>query len=350
MNQRILSRNGALSSLLLTLTAVAGAQSGFQDGELILYSPAIQGISSSDGAIVRIDPVSGTSSELLDLAGTQSLHDSMAYDPFRQRLIIYAGIPTINDPALIHLVDGFGNTTSLGNSGMQAHAFAPASGGRIYFATQLTNQVHYFDASNAQHFLLDASGTQPYSPPHSYFASMHYDPALNALFAAVSAHSIWNCGAQSPNASIIRIDLSADGTRVTGTTDCTEMVVDPAGNNDVVGLSSGPNGSLIVTIDSNSNQEQPRMQIVDPVAMSAAPFAWNGYLGAAATNAGTWSTVLNRAVILDSGQDVLRSYTAGGTGEGRVRSGSAGGRSGTAGLPTARGSGCPSGPGRRKAT
>jgi hypothetical protein len=315
MNQPRLRPVAALSSLL-AIVAVAGAQSGFQDGELILYSPAVQGTGPSGGAIVRIDPVTGSASELLDLAGTQSLNDSIAYDPFRQRLIFYAGIPTANDPARIHFVDGFGSTTDLGNEGVQAHAFAPASGGRIYFATQSTNQVHYFDANDVQHFLMDASGTQPYSPPQSVFASMHYDAGLNALFAAVSAGSIWNCGAPSPNSTVIRIDLSADGTQLTGTTDCTELIVDPGSSNDPVGLSTGPNGDLLVVVDTNSLQGHPRMQVVDPATMMASPLAWNDHLSSAATNAGTWSSILNRAVILDTGSDVLRSFGVGETGAG----------------------------------
>lgn len=313
-------RSAALAVLAFCRLASPGLGqgSGFQAGELVLYSPAVQGISSVDGAIVRIDPLTGQASLLLDLATTPGNKGGIAYDPFRERLIFRGRFPTLADPLQIYLMDGFGNTTPLGFEGVQLNAFAPASGGRIYMRSPTVPHFRYLDAANHMHPLLDPSGTQPFDPPDDNISAMIYDAGTNALFVAVNSNSLWDCGVPTVNSAVTRLSLSADGTRVTGAASCVEVSVTPGEGSAPVGFSRGPDGELLLVLDNNNGQTWPRMNRIDPVTLSVTPFASNGGSGAAATNAGTWSSNLQKAVILDTGNDVLRAFAFGEVGEGRV--------------------------------
>ena len=61
---------------------------------------------------------------------------------------------------------------------------------------------------------------------------------------------------------------------------------------------------MMLVIDNNSCDSIGRMQLIDPVTLTVTPFASNGYLGAGATNAGTWSSIRGEVVILDTFSDV----------------------------------------------
>ena len=308
----------ALVAATILATAPASAQSGFTPGELILYSPAIQNISSDGGAILRIDPVTGTTSMLLDLWTAQQSPASIAYDAYRDRLVFVGSFPTVSDPLDAYLLDGFGNTTSLGLQNLGLHCITPASGGRIYLRrSSATTPFQYLDASNNLHTLMDSSGSQPWTPTDPNVHRMIYDPGTNALFLAMQSHSLWGCSGQTPNVSVQRVELSVDGSRVTGVTGCVEVVVDPAGGNRPVGFSRAPGGQLLLVVDDNSNFQHPRMNLIDPVSLAVTPFASNGpYTGAAATSAGCYSTTRGQAVVLDTFSDTLRFYAQGEVGAG----------------------------------
>ena len=112
--------------------------------------------------------------------------------------------------------------------------------------------------------------------------------------------------------------MSTDGTRVSGSITCTDFDVSSTSETPV-GLSDLPGGDLLLTVDTNSNAAENRLLRVNPNTVTIQTFATNGpYTGAAATNAGVFSSVLGQAVILDTLQNVLRSFPVGGSGDGTV--------------------------------
>ncbi len=314
------------------LASVAAAQASFEAGDLYLYDPAYTGGSSSSGAVVRIDPAAGTQVLFLDLATGSHAQDQLAYDPWRDRLIFYGGfVPNHNE---IYLADAAGAVTSLGFAkvaGPSIGHFAPRGDGLIYFnGWNDPSHISYFDSADAVQTLMDASGTAAFTSS-IYLGSMRhmeYHPPTNSLVVATPSNVGTCSGGLVDAVNIRRFDLSPDGTRVLAES-CFQYDLKPGVYSEMpVGLSPGPGGDLLLTIDDNSNNTLPRMARVDVGAMSAWAFAWNGHPFAAAVSAGCYSQVLNRAVILDSGNDVLRAYAQGEVGDGTIIatfSGSSGG-------------------------
>ena len=319
-------RAPALALAALSLVASAEAQADFTPGDLVLYNQALNGAGTTDGGIVVIDPISGSVANLLDLTGpSQHKAGSMAYDPFRKRVLFMASF-TVGVPRQLHEVDALGNVTPLGHSGKVLRNMAPAFGGRIYCFTEMTGvPLRYLDAANNLHNVLDASGTVGWLPPSVDVKAMVYDPGTHALFLAYRDNSSWPCGTVTSNATVHKLVLSADGTRVVDESACVQVPVDPGGSNWPVNFSRGPGGTLALVVDTNSNGNLPRMQLIDPVSVTATEWASNGYLGggvgyqgAAATNAGVYSDLANEFIVLDTGQDVLRAYAFGEDGSGTV--------------------------------
>ena len=312
------------AAVAVALCAPATPQaSGFQDGELIYYSQAIPDMPTTQGAILRIDPGTGATSLLLDVWGANPRQDGIAYDPYRERLIFYGSLPATPNEYRLYSLDGFGNTAPLGGDQSNVHAIAPASGGRVYFVRETPPTTHgydiaYLDAANQVQILMDATGTAPYKPVVAWGDAMLYDAGTNSLFVAVRRNAPWNCGTLNPNSQVIRIRLSADGTRVTGVTDCAPFVVSPTMGTSPVGLTHGPDGNLVATIFATDTIPLPRLQLVNPVTMAVSTFATTQHTGDAATNAGSWSTVLGRAVIVDAFTNVQRSFQPGSVGGGTI--------------------------------
>ena len=101
---------------LSAATALAATQSGgFTPGELILYSGNLYGTGPSDAAILRIDPQNGQVTNLLDLTGQQLIKAGvLAYDPYRERVLITASLPVQTDPYKLWSTDAAGNLADLG--------------------------------------------------------------------------------------------------------------------------------------------------------------------------------------------------------------------------------------------
>jgi len=202
--------------------------------------------------------------------------------------------------------------------------FAPTGDGRIYMH-DMTPQgtLHpfvYLDATGALNTLLDSTGTVPFlidGQGNFDVREILWDAGTNALFVASNTGGACQGGA-SDKVNVHKLPLSADGTRVAGPVSCAQFEVSTSGETPT-GLSRGPAGSLLLVVDTNSNNQEPRMVLVDPATVAMSAFASNGsYTGAAATNAGTWSSTLSKAVILDTLTDELREYGAGETGNGTV--------------------------------
>jgi hypothetical protein len=293
---------------------------GFQPGELVLYSSRLTGNSSSSGGVVRIDPGTGAVSTIALLLGNSQLEpSSLCYDPFRDRVVFLGGWPTVDDVKHLWAADAAGNMTDLGLPNTTLSSLTPGAGGRIYArGPSAATPLVYLDAANQLHTLMDAGGTQPFVPPAWDARNLQYHAGLNALFVANFGGSLWGC-TSNVHPSVHRILLSDDGARAVSVDACVSMAIDPLGGGHPSGLSAGPGGQILIVVDTNSNAQQPRMQLIDPHTLAVTPFAANGaYVGAAATNAGTWSHVLGRAVVLDTFNDVLRTFAMGETGEGTV--------------------------------
>lgn len=307
---------------LVALNLPAVAQS-FEPGDLYLYTPAFQGGSSSAGAIVRVDPGGGSPELFVDLATASNSKDQIAYDPFRDRLIFYGGF--VPNQIVLHLVDANGNFTNIGfdsAAGASTSAFAPRGDGNIYMRTPAAPlEITRLDAANQPHPLLDSTGTVPFSPS-GWFASMiqhmEYHAPTNSLVIGTGSNQGICPGGSNQDINIRRLDLSADGTRVLGES-CWQYDLQPGQfDGAVVGLTALNGSDLLLTIDNNNNLALPRMVRVDPAAQTAVPYATNGNPFPAATNAGTYSSVRNQAVILATGTDELRAFSEGANGLGIV--------------------------------
>lgn len=308
---------------LLVGHAFAG-DGGFDSGQLFLQNPALTGSSSVDGALVGIDPLTGTVTMLVDQFATPSFVGACGYDRFRDRILFSAKIGSLAQPLRLYSVDATGNTTPIGFNDDPIAAIASANDGRIYFrrVNSGPGQIQMLDASNNSRAVLDAAGTAPFVLTSSGIvpiSAMLFHEASNALLVASGPSGSAGCsGGAAPGVVVRRLPLSPDGTRVAGPITCNEFDVSPSGET-IVGFSFRSNGHALLVVDTNSGALESRMIDLDPDTLEMVSFAKNGnYLGAASTNAGTWSTALDRAVILDSGSDNLRTYAKDELGPGTI--------------------------------
>lgn len=308
---------GALCFALGSSAAFAQG-GGFDPGDLYLYSPAIQGSSSVHGAIVRIDLAAGTSTIFVDTVTTLQHQGAIAFDPYRQRLIFCAGLDTVATPTHLWAADSNANLVDLGFVGATISSLAPTGDGRIYLRThQPATPFAYLDAVGALHTLLDDTGTAPFKiDGNGNFDArgMIYDVPTNSLFVASPAGSTCSGGVLG-RVNVRKLPLSIDGTRVVGPVDCAQFEVSTSGETPV-GWSRLPGGRLLLIVDTNSSATEPRLVSVDPADLSMSAFASNGNPFAAATNAGTYSSALGKAVILETGTDKLIAFAAGEAGPG----------------------------------
>src|SRR5882672_771274 len=154
---------GVVSSLFLS--ALASAQGGgFTSSDLYLYSPAIQNISVTGGALVHVDLVAGTASILVDTVATLGSQGPMAFDPYRQRIVFCGSVAPSSGPIRLLAVDAAGNVDDLGVVNKTCFALSPTGDGRIYMRDGDTpNQpLKYLDAAGVLRTVMDATGTTPY--------------------------------------------------------------------------------------------------------------------------------------------------------------------------------------------
>lgn len=312
----------ALSTLALgaDLDAQAGA-GGFQAGDLYLYSVAIDAFSGG-GAIVHVDPITGQSAMFHDLPTTTSFGGALCYDPWRDRLIWYGGFAP--NSAQLHASDAAGNAVSLGYSGAggsSIKAMTARGDGLIYCLSGSFHPgpaISYLDQANQFHFLLDGSGSI-----YNVFAQLdylQYDAPTNSL-VGVSYSNLSECPAEQVDSiNVFVYGLSADGARVLSES-CFNYEILPGAQLELPrGLSQGPNGDLLLFVGTDSTGGDQRMARLDLNTLSATPFASNNYAapGENLVRAGTYSTALDKAVLLDPFNDVLRAYAAGESGEGTI--------------------------------
>lgn len=305
------------SLLALLLAAPALAQGGgFTSHDLLLYSNAIQGISSTSNALVLVDLAAGTSSILVDTVGING-HGGACFDPYRQRVVFAANLGAPGAALRLWATDAAGQLDDLGFSGNVFRNMAPTGDGRIYLSDGNAVPFKYLDATNVLHTLLDAAGAAPFlldGNPTADVRGMVHDAGTNALFVA---SGVLTCpGGSSNRVNVRKLPLSADGTRVVGPVGCAQFEVSASGETPV-GLSRGPAGQLILVVDTNSSGVEPRILQVDPVTLGITVFASpGGFFGDPAINAGTYVPSTGQAVLLETLTDVLRAYSAGSSGAG----------------------------------
>ncbi|MCR9245084.1 MAG: hypothetical protein NXI31_08625 [bacterium] len=314
---RILS---VVVSIIVPLALAVGlvAQPGFRPGELFLYTPST---ATNGYMLLRIDPRAATAVPLVhfDYASIAQALDGACYDPFRDRILVSAGLT--GAPPELWAVDSAGRTQSRGHSGYWINKMTSRGDGIVYCVTvpgSLT-EIRYLDASDNLQPLMDASGVAPFVSPR--FTRMIYHPGQNALFLAENAWYPSACAAGTWTGDIInvhRVPLAPNGTQVAGPVTCTTIDISNSAQA-ATGWSLLPGGDLLLVIDTNSNSTEPRMQRIDPVTLAASTFASSGsYIGTAAVPAGVWSNTVGAAVVVDSSNHVLRAYGAGAIGPGVV--------------------------------
>lgn len=302
---------GVLAAALLGVTTSVAPQlaaGAFNPGELLLLSTWLPDVGVG---ILRIDPLSGASALLVDL--DINVGKTLTYDPYRVRLFF-------TDP-VNHVIYSADDTGSLAEflPGQHLPVLIAARGdGMLYLYDAGLPGFLYVDRFDVVHDLLDEAGAAPFGLPLSTrLNELIYDPASNALVVFQGTfNGVTLAGCDDPGAPCaVKIPLTPDGTQVAGPTVAAQADVS-ASPEVVVGAGVAP-GGLAWVVDTNTNDEEPRMLLLDTATMTAGPYAWNGpYIGAASTNAGTFSTARGQVVIADTMFDVLRAYSAGGGGFG----------------------------------
>lgn len=317
----------ASASLLAVLAAPLQAQvgsGGFKAGDLYLHSSAWTGSSSADGAVVHIDPTNGVATVLHDLAASGPNTQGLAYDPWRDRLLFFGGFV----PNTLELwgSDAAGNLQSFGLqtvSGGSRGLLAPRGDGIVYLLSPSdVDVISYLDASDQIQVLQDATGTAPWAfgITDNNIQSLIYVPEQNCLLA--TRWSFFDPCASIPNdvTALHRLDLSPDGTRVVSVS-C--FWFDAAPNDwdgETRGLSIAPNGDPILIIGQGNTGTGPQARIarVDLDTNTVSAFAQTDFMAQQRIVAGTYSRALGKALVLDSFNDVLRSYAEGEAGEGVI--------------------------------
>jgi len=298
----------------LTMTTLLSAAGGFlgatdtcraqfASGDVYFISLGLPGAPCTAPGIMRITPGSWQTSVLTRLSS--SMTGRGAYDSFRSRLLV-----TYID-STIEMVDSAGVRTPLPYAGYgTAQLVAPTGDGRIYtWGSQIT-PVHYYDSANVVHSLMDSTGAATYLL-NADVRALYYDRGTSSLFAAGMA--------AGDLTQVTKIPLNAAGTRVQGTITSVTFDGSPGNAGEVpLGFSRGPNGTLLLSIDDNSNATAGRLRLIDPVTLNVQVFATTGYQGVAAETAGAYVPLAGGAVVLDSFGDVLRLFHAGETGAGTL--------------------------------
>jgi hypothetical protein len=320
----------ALVLLVLTLPA-ASQGGGFVAGELFVYTNGLTSPGYVGAGIMRVNPLTGASSVLVQTSGAYDFTGAMAFDPFRQRLVFCSAIPGV-DPSPVRYVwfaDGLGNLQNLTKGtplgGASVNSIAPTHDGRIYcfVDTDTISPIRWIDAANQFHVLYDSDGVTPMKIDGNGAYTMNgmiHDAATNSLFVASTMPAP---GFPLAAVNVRKLPLSADGSRVVGPVGNATFEVSPAPPASSSwetprGWSYGPNGQLVLTILTIDAEVLPRMLLVDPVTSAISVWGENGDTqsptGESTNTGGAWTSALGKVVIYDYWNSKLRAYAQGSTG------------------------------------
>ena len=213
-------------------------------------------------------------------------------------------------------IDADGNVTFPALAVSTPHLVAARGDGIVYLWTP-SLPIRYLDAADVPHDLLDVPGTGSYTAP-AHPAAMIYEPVSNAIFLFQDPALSSTLCTDFTMTCVVKVPLTADGTRVAAVETFAEVDVSTSAERPS-GVGYAPGGQLLVVVDTNSNEQSPRMLLLDPATLVFSTWASNGpYTGAATTNAGSYSSVRGQAVILDTFANSLRAYSFGETGNGTL--------------------------------
>ncbi len=323
-------------ALCLAVLAFLGAEisaqgGGFHAGELFVYTNGLTSPGYTGGGIMRVDPVTGASSVLVQTLGAYDFTGSIAFDPYRQRLVFIAALPGV-DPSprnYLWFADGAGNVQNVSKpifpEGVLMNSIAPTRDGRIYAYAVIntTEPLRWFDAANQIHVLYDADGVTPMKidGDGSYLMNgMIHDAGTNALFVASTRPKP---GFPEAAVNVRKLPLSPDGSRVVGPVGNVQFEISanpPAASSGETprGWSYGPNGQLVLVILSIDTEVMPRMLLVDPVTSAISVWGSNGDTmipnGVSTNTGGAYCSTLNKVVMSDYWNSKLRAYAQGSTG------------------------------------
>ncbi|MHC4976995.1 MAG: hypothetical protein ACYTF7_10380, partial [Planctomycetota bacterium] len=176
---------------------------------------------------------------------------------------------------------------------------APTGDGRIYYLGG-AGVFGYFDAANTAHQLLDIAGTAQQT--QSGVTAIIFDQGTNSLISAQGGL----------DTTLTRYTLDGAGTQVVATA---STIINISNGEVPMGMNRGPAGTIYIHIDDNSNNLIPRMQLLDPVAMTTSAFASNAH---GAMVAGAYSSVVGKSVVLDSSSDNFVTFVLGQANNGTV--------------------------------
>lgn len=297
-------------------TIAPSAQAGdlsFQVGDLYAL---LRNYTYSTDAIVRIQPGGAGSWSVLSEFPTGIWPTTFTYDAYRSRLI-YIHSAAVHE---IRAVDAEGTHTVL-VPGWRPDQLAAKGDGILYIFEDDTAAVgfHYLDASDVLHDLLDVTGTARFDlGPGGRLDEMIYDPGTNSLIGFVGDFTgigIPECPSSQASCAV-RIPLNAAGTQVAGPVVATSAEISTSFESPV-GSGYVPGGGILWVVDTNSNDREPRLQLLDPSTMVTVPFASPGYyIGAAGIGGGTYSAVRGQGVTLNPRDENLRAWSFGETGDG----------------------------------
>ncbi len=325
----------ALPCALLALAMGSSAQGGgFHAGEVFIYGFGPQSPGYSGTGVLRLDPASGAGSVFAQTWNFFDYTGTMAFDPYRQRLLLSAAFTGFTPTPLNHLwaLDGAGNLQNLSEAFYPAGAgindLAPTHDGRIYFSIDgmgSPTPFHWLDAANQHHVLYDADGITPMLIDGTAYYSidgMIHDPGTNALFVASITPAP---GFPQGAVNVRKLPLSPDGSRVVGPVGNATFEVSPlpwgaTSGEAPRGWSYGPDGKLVLIIHTIDDYVLPRMLLVDPVTSAISVWGSNGDgsppsgFAWTTTTGGAYTSALDKVLVVDHWNVKLRAYAQGSTG------------------------------------
>ncbi|MBL8692889.1 MAG: hypothetical protein JNJ88_02210 [Planctomycetes bacterium] len=304
------------------LCGAAAAQS-FSSGDLCIASASLNTVGGFTPGISRVSPITGTATLVRPL---NTIHSNLVFDPSRGNVIVRCK-PTVASTSGLWAFDAAGNGTLLASDAVLSSNETEISvglGGRIYLMNISTLRLRYIEPDLTIHDVLDAAGTAPYvvaGPNPGSVRAFYFDPATSTILTSSYGPAV--CGpvtATSPY--VTRVQLTPGGGQVAGASMTVPICLSVSGGSggdvhDANEFNAGPNGSVYLSFDNNAYVTLGRMITINPTTLAWSTFATTStYFGVPASNAGCYSSALNRGVLLDTFNNVLRLYSQGSGGEG----------------------------------
>ncbi len=300
------------AALLGSLASPSLLHAAFTVGDVYLVSNSLPlGGSGAGPGVFRYQPGAGVSGLWIPLpngtfGGTLGIQPNGAtYDPHRDRLLI----PVLNG-SVLGTVDSTGALGTIPVPSIGTQLVVAGPNGNVYLIAPTT--IRYLDAFNVVHELLDMAA----APINlSVLAGMG---GLGSAIYDVGTDSLLVTASVGGNTRIARLSLNATATQLDAPITTVDRDLIAGEGESVAGMSAGPNGSVYVTIDLNANGTFPLLQTINPISLTASTFASTSGFNNAAMTTGTWLSAQQLGLGLDTGQDVIRAYAAGGSGTGTI--------------------------------